>query len=302
MSAFDVIALRSVDLGVPNLATAASFYTDVWGLTAVQIDPATIVLRATGADHHVLVLHLAATPVLLSMTFRVAHLAVLTTIETRTRDAGGHILEPIGVKDWPAGGTGLVIADPAGCVMRFVHADARRTADPAVLDRPERLSHVNINSQNVDATAKFFETVLGFKLSDRSKLMAFVRTNADHHTIVIAQAPVDGLNHVAFLLPGLEGVLLGAGRMIDHGYPIGWGVGRHGPGNNVFAYFVDPSGIVIEYTADVLQVDDHYQIRGPADWVWPPGRSDLWGIAPPKSDAVKAAQIAIGFAPKDPAT
>ena len=51
--------------------------------------------------------------------------------------------------------------------------------------------------------------------------------------------------------------------MIDAGFPIAWGVGRHGPGDNVFAYFIDPVGIVIEYTAEVLQVDDSYVVRGP---------------------------------------
>jgi hypothetical protein len=53
---------------------------------------------------------------------------------------------------------------------------------------------------------------------------------------------------------------------------------------------------VIEYTAEVLQVDDTYVVRGPSEWVWPPGRVDQWGIAPPKADHVKAAQIAIPYA------
>jgi catechol 2,3-dioxygenase len=43
-------------------------------------------------------------------------------------------------------------------------------------------------------------------------------------------------------------------------------------------------------------VDDSYVARGPKDWVWPPGRVDQWGIAPPKPDHVKAAQIAVPFA------
>jgi len=84
--------------------------------------------------------------------------------------------------------------------------------------------------------------------------------------------------------------------MIDHGYPIGWGVGRHGPGNNIFAYFLDSADFVVEYTAEVLQVDNSYKVGGPDDWKWAPGRTDLWGIAPPKSDAVKKAQLAIKFA------
>jgi hypothetical protein len=43
-------------------------------------------------------------------------------------------------------------------------------------------------------------------------------------------------------------------------------------------------------------VDDNYIVRGPADWVWPPGRTDHWGIAPPKPNYVKTAQLAIPYA------
>lgn len=97
-------------------------------------------------------------------------------------------------------------------------------------------------------------------------------------------------------MPDLEAVMRGSGRVVDAGHPIGWGVGRHGPGDNVFAYFVDPNGVVVEYTAEVLQVDDDYRVKGPSEWVWPPGRTDHWGIAPPKSEACKKAQLSIGFA------
>jgi hypothetical protein len=114
--------------------------------------------------------------------------------------------------------------------------------------------------------------------------------------VVISEAEVNGLNHVAFQMPDLDAVMRGSGRMIDAGFPIAWGVGRHGPGDNVFAYFIDPVGFVIEYTAEVLQVDDDYKFRGPGEWVWPPGRTDQWGIASPKADDVKAAQLAVRYA------
>lgn len=67
--------------------------------------------------------------------------------------------------------------------------------------------------------------------------------------VVLAEAPTNGLNHVAFLMPDTESVMRGSGRVVDQGYPIGSDVGRHGPGDNVFAYFVDPQGVVVEYTA-----------------------------------------------------
>jgi catechol 2,3-dioxygenase len=161
---------------------------------------------------------------------------------------------------------------------------------------PLRLAHVNLNCNDLEATTRFFEAALGFHVTDRSKAMAFLRCNADHHAVVLADSGIDGLNHVAYLMPEFDSVMCGSGRMIDHGYPIGWGVGRHGPGNNIFAYFLDSAGFVVEYTADVLQVDDSYKVGGPDDWKWPPGRTDRWGIAPPKSDAVKKAQLAIRFA------
>jgi catechol 2,3-dioxygenase len=297
MSEFPVSTLRSVDLVVPDLAQAERFYTEAWGLEIAARGDNAVYLRATGDDHHVLALHAGPQAAISSITFRVARAEVLDDIAARTLRHGGHILAPVAAQSDPAGGIGLAIADNQDRVLRFVHGDLRRVADAPVQDRPTRLSHVNVNSTATDAAAAFFAQVLGFQLSDRSKLMAFVRCNADHHAVVIADAPVNGLNHVAFMMPGLEGVMRGSGRMIDHGFPIGWGVGRHGPGDNVFAYFVDPFGFVIEYTAEVLQVDDSYIPRGPADWTWPAGRTDHWGIAPPKPDRVKQAQLAIGFAP-----
>ena len=78
--------------------------------------------------------------------------------------------------------------------------------------------------------------------------------------------------------------------MKDNGWPIEWGVGRHGPGNNVLAYFVGPHDVPIEYTAEVDQVDDSYKAGGPDDWKWPPGRTDRWGVTAPASERLHAAQ------------
>ena len=44
-----------------------------------------------------------------------------------------------------------------------------------------------------------------------------------------------------------------------------WGIGRHGPGNNVYSYFVEPNGFVTEYTTEVEQVGDNY-VGHDSDW------------------------------------
>jgi catechol 2,3-dioxygenase len=297
MTRFPVTALRSAEIETPDLEASIAFYTGPWRLTLVERRDDAAYLRATGDDAYVLALHRGPVSALRSVTFRAADAAALEEIAIRAVAEGAEILAQSLVTDEPGGGSLLVLREPHGGVLRFVHGDARH-ADGA--ERPDlafRLAHVNINSIDVDASARFYERALGFKLTDRSKMMAFLRCNADHHAVVLAQAPVNGLNHIAFLVPDWESVMRASGRMIDAGHGIGWGVGRHGPGDNVFAYFVDPLGVVVEYTAEVLQVDDTYVVRGPSDWVWPPGRTDQWGIAPPKTEACKAAQLAVLHAP-----
>jgi catechol 2,3-dioxygenase len=293
---FPITALRSVDLETPDLARSEHFYTAVWGLDLVTRHEGITYLRASGIDHHVVALRQAGCPTLKAVTFRLHSDAEFEVIAAASRQHGATLLSGPVLNPAPDGGTVMTIRAPGGGVLRFVHQDIRHSAPLSSANRPTRLAHVNLNATDVDGSAAFYARALGFRLTDRTKAMAFVRCNSDHHAIVIADAAVNGLNHVAFMMPDLEAVMRGSGRMIDAGFPIAWGVGRHGPGNNVFAYFIDPVGTVIEYTAEVLQVDDSYVVRGPSEWIWPPGRTDHWGIAPPKADHVKAAQTAVPYA------
>ncbi len=296
MGGFPVTALRSVELIVPDLTAAERFYTATWGLGVAARDSGRVWLHATGTDCHVLELREGAEAAIASVTFRGADTAALDRVLASAVAAGAVVTAAVAPLAAPGGGQAATLRDPSGFVFRLVTGDASRVADAPTRDTPDRLAHVNLNCTDVDATARFFEAGLGFKLADRSKLMAFERCNSDHHAVVLAEAPLNGLNHVAFNMPGWECVMRGAGRMIDAGFPMGWGPGRHGPGDNVFAYFIDPFGFVIEYTAEVEQVTEEHVARGPDFWVWPPGRTDQWGVAPPKPDATKKAQLAIRFA------
>ncbi|MDH6266062.1 catechol-2,3-dioxygenase [Rhizobium sp. SG_E_25_P2] len=294
MTDFPVTALRSVEIGTPDLSASIDFYTRVWGLEVVAEVGDKVFLAATGDDFHVLELKQSERSELRKISFRVRSVEDLADLFDKAVQAGCAVFRAPGPADAPSGGERFVIREPQGSVLEFVHGDRRKDAR-VVPNRVQRLAHVNINSADIEALSDFYRTVLGFRLTDRSKMMAFLSCNNDHHAVVLADAASHGLNHIAFLMPDLESVMRGSGLVIDKGYPIGWGVGRHGPGDNVFAYFIDPMGVVIEYTAEVLQVDASYRVKGPDEWVWPPGRTDHWGIAPPKSDACKKAQISIGF-------
>ena len=297
MSRFPISHIRSVDISTPDMAGAEQFYTTAWGLEVVARQNEAVFLRATGPDHHVLALYPGDRAEVRSVTFRTRGAEDLSRLSSSIVAEGGSILQPAAPNTGLDGGLAATFMSPEGYILKFVHGDTLHASAAPRKDFPFRLAHVNLNCVDIEATRRFFERALGFEMTDRSKAMAFLRCNDDHHSVVLADSGVDGLNHIAFLMPDFDSVMRGAGRMIDHGYPIGWGVGRHGPGNNIFAYFVDPVGFVIEHTAEVLQVDDDYRVGGPADWKWPPGRTDQWGIAPPKSEEVKRAQLAIRFGP-----
>lgn len=299
MSSPWIEAVRSVALNVPDLAQAETFYTQVWRLDVAHRSEHAIYLRGTGSDHHLLALYArGAVPQIRQVTLRARSLDALRAVAEAVPRAGGTLLSPIGpLTNDPAGGTGLTLRDPHGRVIQVVHGDARGEDTGPQRDRPVRLTHVVLNSHAVDETQRFFTDALGFTLADRTVAIAFMNCNRDHHTLAVGVADNDALNHIAFLMPDVDSVMRGGGRMKDAGHPIEWGPGRHGPGNNLFNYFIDPFGIVIEYTAEVEQVDDSYVPRGPAEWKWPPGRVDQWGISPPPGATLKAAQRRVLFVP-----
>ena len=291
-----VSALRSVALNVPDLFLAEQFYTTVWHLDVVARSSDAIYLRGTGADHHLLSLHQSSGPARIrNVTLRARSLEVLEAVAQATLQAGGCVLQAQALVNEPGGGIALTVVDPDGRVWRLVHGDLQHADTGEVKDRPIRLAHAVLNSHEVEGTRTFMEQVLDFSLADRTKIMAFMRCNSDHHSIALGDTDNDALNHIAFLMPDLDSVMRGAGRMRDAGYGLEWGPGRHGPGDNAFNYFVGPFDVVIEYTAEVQQIDDSYLAGLPSDWTWPPGRVDQWGISPPPSARLKQAQKAILF-------
>ena len=205
MTRFPVQGIRSVDLTVPDLGAAVAFYTEVWGLTLAEEAAGKAWLRGTGPDPHLLALHAGAASTILSMTYRAAPDTDLGAVSARLAALGCTPLGAPHAPDEPGGGTAIAARDTVGRTIRIVQGDtvlAPLAFDP---DRAERLAHVNFNSDDVARDTRLFTDGLGFQLTDRSKMMAFVRTNNDHHSVVIADAAVNTLNHVAFQLPGWRG-------------------------------------------------------------------------------------------------
>jgi catechol 2,3-dioxygenase len=291
-----ISALRSVALTVPDLTLAEDFFTRTWHLQVVARTDNALYLRGAGSDHHLLALHHAPGAArILHITLRARSLNALSLAAQNTVAAGGHVLAPTAPLTEPGGGQAVTLTDPDGRVFRLVYEDEQlETID--VPDMPLRLAHVVLNSSHIENTRQFMESALDFSMSDRTRIMAFMRCNSDHHSVALGDTDNNALNHIAFLMPDIDAVMRGGGRMQEAGFPIEWGPGRHGPGDNAFNYFIGPFDLVIEYTAEVEQIDDSYQTGQPSDWTWPPGRVDQWGISPPPSARLKEAQRAVVFA------
>ena len=291
-----ISALRSVALTVPDLTLAEDFFTRTWHLQVVARTDNALYLRGAGSDHHLLALHHAPGAArILHITLRARSLNALSLAAQKTVSAGGHVLASTAPLTEPGGGHAITLADPDGRVFRLVYEDEQ--LDPIdVPDMPLRLAHVVLNSSHVENTRQFMEAALDFSMSDRTRIMAFMRCNNDHHSVALGDTDNNALNHIAFLMPDIDAVMRGGGRMQEAGFPIEWGPGRHCPGDNAFNYFIGPFDLVIEYTAEVEQIDDSYQTGQPSDWTWPPGRVDQWGISPPPSARLKEAQRAVVFA------
>ncbi|HUN67747.1 MAG TPA: VOC family protein [Burkholderiales bacterium] len=295
MPAGMVTGLRGVDLGVPDVAAHARFYTDVWRLQVAAERNGSVYLRGSGAWHHILALHPRDKPALLCINLAAASRGDVDRLHRRAKEAGASLIDPPAEIGEPGGGYGFVFADPEGRVIRVIAGDARHADAASAPDRPVQLAHVVLNTPRQEDAAAFWVKALGFEVSDRS-LLTFIRCNEEHHNIAFHPGESSTLHHIAFEMAGFDAVMRGAGRMRDAGHPVEWGPGRHGPGNNVFTYFVGPGDFVIEYTAEVQKVDANYRVREPRDWAYPPGHSDLWGATPPPSPRMKAAQTKIGFA------
>ena len=290
-----VAGLRGVDLGVTDVAAHARFYADVWKLAVVAERNGSVYLRGSGAYHHILALHPRPQPALLCVNLAAADRDAVDRLHAQIAQMGVAALRPPAPVDEPGGGYAFSFADPEGRVLRVIAGDQRHTDAAVVPDRPHKITHVVFNTPRQEETAAFWSDAIGFRVSDRS-LLTFIRCSSDHHSIAFHPGERASLHHIAFEMADLDSVMRGAGRMRDAGYPIEWGPGRHGPGNNVFAYFVGPDDFVIEYTAEIEQVTDATPVRTPKDWTYPPGRTDLWGATPPPSERMKAAQKKIGFA------
>ncbi|WP_225729425.1 MULTISPECIES: VOC family protein [unclassified Nocardia] len=312
-----VIKVRDIawlEFDKPDLARAEAFANAFGFATAARTD-SELRLRGTDSGAPCVIVHRGDT------RFRgVAFTAAADSDLLRLADAIGgrtrRLPESIG-------GTSVDLVDPSGMPVRVVagtHPLPALTAQrahtfnaghdvsrinttqrpPRVPTTVQRLGHVVLQSTRYLAALNWYLDTLGMIVSDflffpgqrdRGPAMSFLRcdrgaTPADHHTIAIALGPANRYLHSAYQVSDIDALAAGGEYLKDHGYQRSWGIGRHIQGSQIFDYWRDADGLLVEHFTDGDMFDNTlepgwapFTASGLAQW-GPPATGDFLGTRP----------------------
>jgi len=232
------------------------------------------------------------------------------------------------------GGVAVTLRDPSGGLVRVVsdalELSARPGQQPHVLNtghqaartnatqRPprtpalvQRLGHVVLQTTSFRRTLDWYLENLGLIVSDflfyagqreRGPVMAFIRcdrgtTPADHHTLALTLGPSNRYVHSAYQVCDLDALAAGGEYLREHGYHRSWGIGRHIQGSQIFDYWRDPDGFLVEHFTDGDLFDCSLEpgwapmtASGLAQW-GPPATKDFLGIKPGRASLAELGSV-----------
>jgi len=283
--------LRAIVMRAPEMSLTQDFYETTWGLTPAGSQDGITYFRGTGPEPYIYGLKDGDDFGIEYVSFGMTSRARLDALYEALRAAGADLLGAPAPLQTPGGGIGFALRDPDNRILRISADVEQRPEEESQFAMPVKVSHVVLNTPDLARTEAFYRDLLGFRLSDYYvERMSFLRCSQDHHSIGLFQNAHASANHVAFEMPDMDSFMRGIGRMKQMGHVPSWGPGRHGPGNNPFAYFVSPSGFVIEFTTELQQIDEATHVVG--EWPWgDPELSDRWMTAGPPTPAMRAVML-----------
>ena len=182
------------------------------------------------------------------------------------------------------------------------NATQRPPREPA---RVQRLGHVVLQSTTYLESLNWYLDHFGLIVSDfmyypgqreRGPAMSFIRcdrgsTPTDHHTLAMVLGPSDRYVHSAYQVSDLDAIAAGGEHLRELGYQRSWGIGRHIQGSQIFDYWRDPDGFLVEHFADGDLFDSTLEpgwapltASGLAQW-GPPATKDFLGLTPGRESA-----------------
>jgi catechol 2,3-dioxygenase-like lactoylglutathione lyase family enzyme len=267
--------LQRLVLSSPNVMEMGKFYERVFGYRAVMMADE---CRCEGESRSVWV---RPGPVnqLLESHFVFDEVAAL--------DAYAISLEQHGVsyrREPFESTTALLVRDPEGRDLWFrtgVVKNGHELGNASEVP-PARLQHYAVRTPTPQRLVTFYTRALGFTASDLVRdstgdlSAAFLRTDAEHHSLAIFRAPERRFDHFSCETSDWMALRDWADHMASRAVPLAWGIGRHGPGNDTFFMVRDPDGNLAEISSDLELCAEE---RPVGTWEHRMETLNQWGIA-----------------------
>jgi hypothetical protein len=299
----------------PDLVRAEAF-AQAFGFTTVLCTEHELHLRGIDAGAPCVLIRRGPRSRFIGMAFQAAEdadvrrLAEATGAPTRAlpETIGGmtvDLVDPSGIPVHVVAGTHRLeaLAPQAPHTFNFGHEVRRANATqrpPREPARVQRLGHLVLQTTKYLEALNWYLDHLGMIVSDflffpgqrdLGPAMSFIRcdrgmTPADHHTLAMALGPSNRYVHSAYQVCDLDALAAGGEYLKDHGYQRSWGIGRHIQGSQIFDYWRDPEGFLVEHFADGDMFDctlepgwAPFAASGLAQW-GPPVTKDFLGTNP----------------------
>ena len=283
--------LRHVSFASPNVEAQLDYYQSIIGLAVIGRDDRRIIL-GTDSDELTLVLEHGAASRLTAIAYEVAPGLDLSDLQKSL--ASLNIKSEVRSDTAPGIPKTLVFNDPDGLQIElFSRWDFCKPVEPIRGLAVAKLGHVALYTPDPERAAKFFESVLGFRVSDRiEENFVFLRCGPEHHAMNFARGTEARIHHLAFELRDASHMHQACDLLGRNKFQILWGPVRHGPGHNVAVYHHNPDRYLIElyYSMD-LMLDEELGYFEPRPWhrdrpqrpkTWVGLPRDVWGVGPAK--------------------
>jgi catechol-2,3-dioxygenase len=280
-------------LRVPDLDDAVHFHSEVLGLVETERQGSVSYLTCNERHHElVLVERRDGARGYEHIGLQVPDAETLERARSGVAAAGGELIGTT-YDGEPGIDRAALVRGPGGHVFKLFTGMEEGQAPPDG-DRVSKFEHVSIKARGLGGTERFIEQGLGFGFSDRlGRTASWWHCDADHHGMAVVFAPKHELSHYAWTAPDLNSMGRICDRLAARGQKLIWGPSRHGPGNNLFIYFHDTAGAMIEVCAEIAKMppEGDYVAR---QWPGGLGAINQWGAPPPPRFLLTGFPIADG--------
>ena len=174
-------------------------------------------------------------------------------------------------------------SDPDGNRLVFGLATQRPDQSVPAPALAGRLQHLVVASDDVESLVHFYSDAVGLVISDKmldGEAVAACWMQADedreHHSFAVFRTAKKGIDHHSYEVGDWMLIRDWSDYLASKGIKLVWGPGRHGPGNNLFIFVLDPDGNRIELSAELELVDPD---RPAGIWPKEPDTLNRWGEA-----------------------